>query len=336
VVCGTVSDKEHCRICADPRRDRTVICVVEEPKDVQIDIAQRPVLAEALAESACLNAALGGSCGGHLLVPRTVVSYSVRQTSSTLYDVSTSDVPIWSRPEPGQRKPRFTRDQIAQVAMEIADKEGLDAVSMRRVANELGAGTMTLYHYVKNKGELFALMEDAMMGELLVPAEELPSDWRGGFRAIAQRSRATHRRHPWIGEFHEDDRAPGGPNGMRHFEQSLAVGASTGLPLEQRLEMIVQLDEYTLGFAMRDRLMPAPGEHVDEEELAMLSPDGLDYMRHQLATGDYPNIAALIEHEGGVLGLIHRMIDVMTDQDRFERGLERLLDGFALEIERAR
>jgi AcrR family transcriptional regulator len=249
--------------------------------------------------------------------------------------VSTHDAPIWARPEPGTRKPRFTREQIASVAMEIADAEGLDAVSMRRVANELGAGTMTLYHYVKNKSELFALMEDAMMGELLVPDDELPDDWRGGLRAIAQHSRETHKRHGWLGEYRDDDQAPGGPNGMRHFEQSLAVAARTGLPFEQQLEMIVQVDEYVLGFAMRDRLMPAPGESLDDD-LAGLSPDGIDYMLHQLTTGEYPHIEELIEREGGVTGLIKRMVAFMTDESRFERGLERLLDGFALEIERAR
>ena len=110
--------------------------------------------------------------------------------------------------------------------MHLADTEGLDAVSMRRVASELGSGTMTLYHYVKNKSELFALMENSMMGELLVPDDELPDDWRGGFTEIARRSRAAHRRHPWVGNFHDDDQAPGGPNGMRHFEQSLLVAVA--------------------------------------------------------------------------------------------------------------
>jgi AcrR family transcriptional regulator len=219
--------------------------------------------------------------------------------------------------------------------MEIADNEGLDALSMRRVANELGAGTMTLYHYVRNKSELLALMENSMMGELLVPDDELPDDWRGGFTEIARRSRETHRRHPWVGFFNDDEQAPGGPNGMRHFEQSLLVASRTGLPLKQRLEMIVQIDEYVLGFAMRDRLMPTIGEHLDD--LSGFSPDAQEYMLHQLATGDYPNVEALMEAEGGdILGVIKKMIELMTAPDRFERGLQRLLDGFALEIERAR
>ena len=67
---------------------------------------------------------------------------------------------------------------------------------MRRLAAELGAGTMTLYHYVHSKDDLIALMEDAIMGELLVPDGQLPTDWRQALTAIAHRTRATFRRHP--------------------------------------------------------------------------------------------------------------------------------------------
>ena len=59
---------------------------------------------------------------------------------------------------------------------------------MRRVAEELGAGTMTLYHYVRTKDELLALMDDAIMGEMLIPADELPTDWRAAVTAIARRA----------------------------------------------------------------------------------------------------------------------------------------------------
>src|SRR5262245_27967501 len=65
---------------------------------------------------------------------------------------------VWTRPEPGSRKPRFNRDEIAAAAVRIADAEGLEALSMRRLAVELDAGTMTLYHYVRTKDELLALV----------------------------------------------------------------------------------------------------------------------------------------------------------------------------------
>ena len=118
--------------------------------------------------------------------------------SSTLYEMSTKEAPepIWSRPEPGARNARFSREKIAAAALEIGRKEGMQAVSMRRVAAELGAGTMTLYHYVANKRELFELMHDAMMAQLIVPEEELEHGWREAMRAIAYASLEAWRAQP--------------------------------------------------------------------------------------------------------------------------------------------
>ena len=79
-------------------------------------------------------------------------------------------LPIWLRAEPVRRKPRFTREAIAAAAFAIADAKGFEAVSMRGIAAKLGAGTMTLYHYVRTKDDLVALMDDALMGEILIPA----------------------------------------------------------------------------------------------------------------------------------------------------------------------
>ena len=81
---------------------------------------------------------------------------------------------IWLRPEPSGRKPRYTRAEIARTAIGIADAEGFDAVTMKRIAAELGAGTMTLYYYVRNKADIVALMQDAIFDDILVPAGELP------------------------------------------------------------------------------------------------------------------------------------------------------------------
>ena len=95
---------------------------------------------------------------------------------------------MWARPQPPRRQPRYTREEIAATALRIADAEGIDAVSMRRVAAELGAGTMTLYHYVRTKDDLLALVSDAVVGENIVPAHELPDDWREALSAIARRT----------------------------------------------------------------------------------------------------------------------------------------------------
>jgi AcrR family transcriptional regulator len=116
-----------------------------------------------------------------------------------MYGVSTpkDPTPIWGRPAPGERKPAHSRESIARVALQIADAEGVDAVTLRRVAAELGAGTMTLYHYVRTKRELAALMDDAIMGELVIPDDELPDGWREGLALLARRTHELFLKHPW-------------------------------------------------------------------------------------------------------------------------------------------
>ena len=243
--------------------------------------------------------------------------------------MSTSRDPIWARPGPGERKPAYTREQIAAAAMRVADAEGTDAVTMRRVATELGAGTMTLYHYVANKQELLALMDDAMMGELLIPADELADDWRGGLEQVARRSYGVFRRHPWLVEHlgDEDDRGPGGPNGLRHFEQSLAVAARTGLEGDERVELVALIDDYVFGHVLRAREMRGETDQ-DEAHIAAM----LEYLHAQLATGDYPHIAEMAGDD--VRATFERIARAFRGEERFERGLQRLLDGIALDLDR--
>ena len=241
--------------------------------------------------------------------------------------------PIWARPQPGARNPRFSREEIAAKALEIADREGLESVSMRRLAAELGAGTMTLYHYVANKQELFDLMHDAMMGELLVEPERLESGWREALTAIAIASRDTWRRHRWMPDA-LTQRLSIGPKGMRHFDQSLEAVASTGLELAHQLEVVAQVDDYVAGFVQREQdILAVPeGERGEgwEERLRPVS----DYLREQLATGDYPHVAEFIGDDD-LATVVRRLVSSSAPEERFNRGLERLLDGVQLEIERS-
>src|SRR5271170_2989551 len=144
--------------------------------------------------------------------------------------------PIWALPQPADRKPRYTREQIADAALRIADTEGFDAVTMKRIAAELGAGTMTVYYYVRNKTDIVALMQDAILADVLIPGSELPAGWRAAVAAIARRTRQVLMAHPWSLTSFND--AQFGPNAMRHLEQSLTAVAGTGLPVPARFELI--------------------------------------------------------------------------------------------------
>jgi len=248
-------------------------------------------------------------------------------------------VPIWARPEPGSRRPRFSRDQIARTALELADREGFEAVSMRRVAQELDAGTMTLYHYVRNKDDLVALMDDALLAEALVPAAELPLEWRAAITAVARRTRAALRRHPWA--LWSLQGAQFGPNAMRHFEQSLAAVARTGLDPAAKFDFLGVVDDYIFGNVF----------HSDEARRKMAAaradPDGakalVEFGMRQLDTGQFPHTAALLNGKDPRTQPGEAPAPPMDDEgldDQFERGLQAVLDGlgarFALRRPRER
>ena len=194
---------------------------------------------------------------------------------------------------------------------------------MRNVATELGAGTMTLYHYVRNKDELGALMSEAIMREIVIPDDELPEGWREGLAEIARRTRRVFAAHPWIAEHFDAEQSQAGPSTLRHVEQSLAVAARTGLPLEERLEITGLVDDYVIGYAVRNRAPDDDRRHL--ESMAA-------YLQTQLATGEFPHLAELMGDDPGTA--IERIMHLASLEERFERGLQRLLDGIALHIER--
>jgi AcrR family transcriptional regulator len=237
-----------------------------------------------------------------------------------------SSEPIWSRPEPGERKPAHSRERIAEAALRIADEEGLEAVTMRRVATELGAGTMTLYHYVRNKDELTALMDNAIMREVLVPEDELAEGWREGMAQIARRTYAAFKLHPWVFELN-DDSGQAAPNALRHIEQSLLVAGRAGLDFEGRLELVSLVDDYVFGHAMRAR---ATREQRDQERWEQQIEALIRHLEAQLETGEYPVLAEWAA--GDVRGGFERIGELSADPDRFERGLQTLLDGIELRL----
>jgi AcrR family transcriptional regulator len=227
---------------------------------------------------------------------------------------------MWTRSQPGRRQPRFSRDDIAKVALGIADTEGLDAVSMRRVASELGAGTMTLYHYVRTKDELLALVFDAIMGEVVVPANEpLPHDWRDAITVIARRSRDALRKHAWMLDIADEPAV--GPNAVRHFDQTLQAVASVPGSLTDKLDVLTVVDEYVFGFCTHER---SSFHDVDDDT------EMIEYVKELVATGEYPTLEALMDEHG--LEQLWTQVEAHAHDDtRFDRNLTRLLDG----IERA-
>jgi AcrR family transcriptional regulator len=226
-------------------------------------------------------------------------------------------IDVWTRSDRGSRKPRFTRDDIAAAAIRIADAEGFDAVSMRRLAAELDAGTMTLYHYVRTKDELLTLVVDAFLAEVVVPADQgLPRDWRTAITLIARRTRDALRRHPWILDITDDPSI--GPNAMRHFDQSWQALMPLEAELEDKLDLISLVDEYVFGFCLHERnnLLDDPADS-----------EMMDYIEALLIDDEYPALAAMVA-EMGLPQVWSRMDAHARGTGRFDRNLARLLDGF--------
>ena len=233
--------------------------------------------------------------------------------------------PIWTRPQPGARKPRFSREQIAAAALAIADTEGFEAVSIRRVAAELDAGTMSLYRYISAKSDLVALMDDAIMGESLIPGGQLPADWREALAMIARSTRETLLRHPWAvqalqGRGAAAQDGPFGPNGLRHFEQSLAAVATAPLDTAAKLDLLAIVDDYVFGHVMRAGEQQARAASTDPGHAAAIT----GYIQGQISTGQFPHLSKLARDPAA-----ETIADPGTLDQRFERGLSALLDGAA-------
>ena len=224
---------------------------------------------------------------------------------------------IWLRPEPSNPRSAHSRAEIAAVACEIADTEGFEAVSMRRVARRLGAGTMTLYNYVRNKDELITLMADAVLGETLIQVEELSQDgWRAGLRQLAVRRHQTFRRHRWM-----LDRVDVGhplPNGLRIFEQELRVCAPLEISDAEKFDLIGLIGDYVHGFTVRE------ARGIEEQELGW-SPEMLIYLKLSLEDEELIEFRRFIGDD--VEAGFGRASELFLGENRFEQGLDRLLDG---------
>jgi AcrR family transcriptional regulator len=249
--------------------------------------------------------------------------------------------PIWIRPEPtGRRAPR-SRDDIAEAAVAVADADGLEAVSMRRVASELGLGTMSLYHYIRSKDELLDLMGDRIMGGQLVDDADLEGGWREALTAIAQATRRNFERHPWMGgAMSPRPSTIPGPNALRHVDQSLAAVADLGLDVPAQMEIIAVVDDYVIGFVVRSLRVAEHEEGLDEDTVAAWMEATFGHLRAQIESGEFPHLQRAVEANRAAGGNDEDLGRMASSEERFERGLELLLDGieakFAQPVKRRR
>lgn len=218
-----------------------------------------------------------------------------------------------ARPTRGP-KPSLTLDRIVDAAVALADREGIDALSMRRVAGELGVGAMSLYRHVPGKAELLALMLDKVCdpGEDLAHARD--AGWRKVVELTARRSYRMYLSHPWLLQVNWT-RPVIGPNTLADMELFMRGLSGLDLTDQERISVLIMVDGYVTGVArqqVQNAAVPEETGVTDEE-----------FWRHQypvlakaMLSGQYPAMAALSE-DAFNLGW----------EETFEFGLQRLLDG---------
>jgi AcrR family transcriptional regulator len=226
------------------------------------------------------------------------------------------------RPE----RPTLTREEIVAAAVALADAEGLEAVSMRRLADRLGVATMTPYTHVAGKDELIDLMRDAVSAEMLVP-EPLPEGWRAALRAIALRTRDAIESHPWVLDAHS--RSPRlRINVTRHIEQSLQAAEMIGTGTEQSGAALMAIDDYVIGHCLRRRARQRTVRALRAARAAGESRPRLDFeVEEALATGELDRLKQAFGNRRrgpGRFGL--------PPEADFEAGLELLLDGIESQV----
>jgi AcrR family transcriptional regulator len=221
-----------------------------------------------------------------------------------------TDLPVWARDKP-RRRPVLSRDAIVTAALTVADTEGLDAVSIRRVAADLGVRPMSLYTYIDRKEDLLALMMDEVNAEVLFGAD-LPSGWREAITAIARRTREVVLRHPWMTDLVAHN-AGLGPNALRHVEESIKALRELGLSPRSTVEVISAVDKYVTGHIYFE---------VAKHSVAAVTVAHRPYFDALLATGEFPELSRLAKEDLAIDGT----------EDAFEHGLSWLLDGVAASI----
>lgn len=236
---------------------------------------------------------------------------------------------MWGKVEAPKRGPksRVAVADLVKAAVRIADAEGIDAVSTRRVAEAVGISAMSFYTHIPDKAVLLDLMLDAVAGpaegeEPAVPVFEPPS-WRANVAFVAREYRAFYLRHPWVLQV-ATHRPVMGPNTLRAYNYFL--GAFDGLGLSEiEMDMSVSMVANYVHGAVRDlarsRMVKELTGMSDDEWWYAIAPflETLDY-------SPYP----VVNRVGPVVGELYGLGD---PDMAFEFGLERILDGLSIMVE---
>jgi AcrR family transcriptional regulator len=213
-----------------------------------------------------------------------------------------------------------TRERVVRTAIAIADAEGTAALSMRRIATELGVATMSLYRHVPSKDELLVQMVDGVFGDHPFPADP-PAGWRAGLEVAARLQWTIFRRHPWAVVALSLTRPRPTPGTMAYGEAVLRVLAGTGLDEYRMFQVYLAVFGYVRGIATG-----LEWDAAEEQETGVSSEEHLQAQdatfADATASGAYPTFVRVVQAADFDLDL----------DEQFEFGLRHLLDGFAASL----
>ena len=209
-----------------------------------------------------------------------------------------------------ERRVPLTRERVLQSAIERADQGGLEALTMRKLGQELGVEAMALYHHFANKDALVDGMVDLVFGEIALP--DGGPDWRMAMRKRAISVRDALLGHRWAIGLMESRRTPG-PENLRHHDAVIGSLRAGGFDIAMAAHAYSLLDSYIYGFALTKMNLPfETSEDVGEVAQTMLEP---------FPAGEYPHLMEILTD--------HVMQPEYDYGDEFEYGLDLILDGLA-------
>ena len=228
----------------------------------------------------------------------------------TLFDVTTQRAPA--------PRPPLSRERVLDAAVALAARDGIESLTMRKLAEDLGVGAMTLYHYVPNKDELLDGMIDLVFAEIELPPADV--DWRAAMRRRALSTREVLNRHRWAVGLMESRTTPG-PASLRVHDAVLGCLREAGFSIELTIQAYSVLDAYIYGFALQEKSVPfesaAEAAAVAEEQVREFAELAEERQFADLAD-EFPYLAEVVA--GHVAKVGHDFASA------FEYGLDLILD----------
>ena len=210
--------------------------------------------------------------------------------------------------------PQLSAERVLRAAVGLADREGIEAVTMRRLAEGLGAGAMSLYHHVPNKEALRDGMVDLVFSEIELPSTEV--EWKEALRRRALSTREALRRHPWAVGLMEATKSPG-PADLRLHDAVLGCLLRAGFSIPMSVQAYSVQDAYIYGFALQEKTLPTG----TRDEFAKVAQGRVEEIERRTADAArlYPNLAEVV---GGYVAR-----EGFSGDEAFELGLDVILNG---------